>query len=401
VLLKRAMAAKLVSLATGFPVVAVTGPRQSGKTTLVRAVMKKHRYVSLETPDDRAWATNDPRGFLARFDGPVIIDEVQKVPDLVSWIQTAVDEKRQPGKFILTGSHNFLLMQGVSQSLAGRCAILHLLPFSLAELAGRPPLNLASPLPGGARPCRPGPSRITLEETLIAGFYPPVRAAGLAPMDWYGSYIQTYVEKDVRAALNVGDIEAFGRFLRLCAGRSGQLMNLSSLASDCGITHTTAGRWLSVLEASFIVILLRPFYRNYGKRLIKAPKLHFLDCGLLCYLLGIHKSDELHTSANRGAIFESMVVSELYKNFANRGERSPLYHWRDAKGHEVDVLADLGSRQVPVEAKSARTVPSDFRSGLDHWRSLAGKSSGRPILVYGGDEAAVREDVSLIPWYAL
>ena len=390
------MAPKLRALAGSFPVVAVTGPRQSGKTTLVRAVMKRHRYVTLEAPDERSFAAKDPRGFLARFDGPVIIDEIQRVPDLFSWIQVAVDERRSPGRFVLTGSHNFLLMAGVSQSLAGRCAILHLLPFSLAELASRKPVNLEAP------PTRPPRlPRAGLEETMFSGFYPAIRSSRLDPRDWHGNYIQTYLERDVRSVLNVGDIEAFGRFLRLCAGRTSQLLNLSSLAGDCGITHTTANRWISVMEASFIIVLLRPYYRNFGKRQVKSPKLHFLDSGLLCSLLGVRNPDDLHVSPHRGAIFESMVLSELYKNFANRGEKPPLYYWRDSKGHEIDILVDFGSRQVPIEAKSARTVPDGFAANLAYWSTLAGKSAGRPILVHGGSEMMARDGISIIPWFAL
>jgi len=399
-MIERTLATKLKQAATQFPVVTVTGPRQSGKTTLVRAVFKDYEYVSLELPDQRSFALEDPRGFLGQFDEPVILDEVQRAPDLFSYIQVLVDDHPEwIGRFILTGSQNFLLLQSVSQSLAGRCAVMHLLPFSLAELTGRKPLSLDSL--GKSLPKNPKPPDVGLCETLHTGFYPRIHDKHLSPRDWLAGYYQTYLERDVRNVLNVGDIETFGRFARLCAGRCGQILNLSGLASDCGVSHTTARRWLSVLEASFVIILLRPHHRNFGKRLIKSPKLYFVDTGLLCYLLQIHSSRELVHRAERGAIFESFVLSELYKNFTHRGEQPRLYFWRDTAGHEVDVIVELDAKLVPVEIKSAQTVAPDFFDNLVYWRKLSGDVRGPSALIYGGDRAFHRSGVCVYPWHVL
>lgn len=398
-MIQRTLAKKLKEAAAQFPVVTVTGPRQSGKTTLVRAEFRAYDYVSLESPDQRAFALDDPRGFLAQFNGPVILDEAQRAPELFSYIQTLVDERDRPGEFVLTGSHNFLLLQSISQSLAGRCAVLHLLPFSLAELERRPPVPI---LKLGREMSRVAKApRRDLMEVLFTGFYPRIHDKGLPARDWLAGYYQTYLERDVRNVLNVGDLEAFGRFARLCAGRNGQLLNLASLASDCGITHTTAKRWISVLEASFLIALLRPHHRNFGKRLIKGPKIYFLDTGLLCFLLRIQSPEDLHHHAARGAIFESFVLSELYKNFLHRGEPPELYFWRDSTGHEVDILIDMGNRLIPVEAKSARTVAADFFDGLKYWKALGGGEQGAAALIYGGDRPFKRDGFFVYPWFVL
>jgi len=398
-MIRRTLRTRLRQAARDFPVVTLTGPRQSGKTTLARADFKDDAYVSLELPDERAFALEDPRGFLAQFDGPVILDEVQRAPDLFSYIQTAVDERDRPGQFILTGSQNFLLLERVSQSLAGRCAVLHLLPFSLAELAGRPPVSLADF--GGERTRRPPPPAFGLYDLLFSGMYPRIHDKHLAPRDWLASYCQTYLERDVRSIVNVGDLEAFGRFIRLCAGRNGQLLSLTGLAADAGVTHTTARRWISLLEASFLVFLLRPHHENYGKRMIKTPKLYFLDTGLVAFLLGIRTPAELEVHSLRGAVFESFVVSELHKNFLHRGEQSSLYFWRSSAGHEIDVLIDFGARRIPVEIKSAQTVAGDFFAGLNSWGELAGQTGGPAALVYGGDRHFRQSGVTVYPWFAL
>ena len=392
-MIPRTLTPVLLKAATRYPVVTLTGPRQSGKTTLAKAAFPGHAYVSLEQPDERAFALEDPKGFLARFKGPVILDEVQRVPDLFSYLQGIVDEEDRPGHFILTGSSHFLLLQSISQSLAGRCAVLHLLPLSLAELEGRPSLDLGK-LAGK------GSSR-DLEETLFTGFYPRIHDKGIPPRQWLADYYQTYLERDVRNVLNVRDLEAFSRFVRLCAGRSGQLLNLSGLAADCGISHSAARGWISVLEASFVVTLLRPHFGNLGKRMIKSPKVYFQDTGLLCHLLGIREPAELHTHSCRGGIFEGFVLSELTKNFLHRGETAPLSFWRDSAGHEVDFLVESGKGVLALEAKASRTLAGDSLDGLRYWRGLAKKPSARAALVYGGDEGYVREGVTVLPWSVL
>jgi len=394
--LKRHLARKLLADAKRYPVVTVTGPRQSGKTTLVRSVFADRSYVSLENPDHRAFALEDPRGFLNQFPEGVVLDEVQRAPDLFSYIQTLVDERDKPGQFILTGSQNFLLMQRIGQSLAGRCSVLHLLPFARSELLGRPPLS-----PGKLGRSTPPPDEPAdnLFEVLFKGFYPRIHDKNLPPQDWLRNYYQTYVERDVRELLNVGDIETFGRFIRLCAGRSGQLLNVSSLGADCGISHATARRWLSVLEASFLVYLLRPHHRNFNKRLLKSPKMYVLDTGLLCYLLRIRSSSDLVTHAQRGAVFETFVLAELLKSYLNQGADPDICFWRDSAGHEVDLLVDRGSELIPIEVKSGETIVDDFFKGLRFWKSLPGQAEAPAALVYGGSASAKRKGVAVYSWH--
>lgn len=398
-MIQRTLSGVLRERASQYPVVTVTGPRQSGKTTLVRAAFPEHAYASLEDPELRSFANSDPRGFLGQFAGSVILDEVQRVPDLFSYIQILVDEEDQPGRFILSGSQNFLLLRSISQSLAGRTAVLHLLPFSLAELRQREPFpveRIGRELPAASR--EPGEG---LLETLFRGFYPRIHDRGLDPTTWLGDYVRTYVERDVREIVNVPDLETFGRFLRLCAGRNGQLLNLTSLATDCGITHTTAKRWLSILETSFLITLLRPHHRNFGKRLIKSPKLYFLDTGLLCYLLRVHSAEDLRYHASRGPIFESFVLAELTKRFLNQGREADLYFWRDSTGHEIDIVIDQGSTLVPVEVKAGQTIAGDFFANLTFFRGLAGDPAGPAALVYGGDRTFEQQGVKVYGWEVL
>jgi hypothetical protein len=308
-MLARYLQKKLISLSKQYPMVTITGPRQSGKTTLVKSLFPHKRYTSLETPSNREYAETDPQGFLKQLAGGAIIDEIQRVPKLLSYIQTIVDEEQKEGLFILTESQQLLLLDKVTQSLAGRTALLTMYPFSFEELS-KNKIN-----------------KKHLNTQLITGGYPRVYHRKLNPTEWYEDYIATYVERDVRSIKNVGDLSTFTRFLKLCAGRSGQLLNLSELGNDCGINHNTAKSWLSVLEASYIIFLLQPHFVNFNKRLIRSPKLYFLDAGVLCYLLNIKDPATIHTSPYRGQLFETFIISELVKYYANRGMRVPVYFW--------------------------------------------------------------------------
>jgi uncharacterized protein len=377
--LQRSTEPTLRKLIDGYPVIVLTGPRQSGKTTLVRHVFEDMAYVSLEEPDQREFAHTDPRGFLGTIPKRAILDEVQRAPDLLSYIQSIVDQEQDRARYILTGSQQFGLLSTITQSLAGRAALVRLLPFSLGELQGH-----------GRTPDR-------LEDLLWQGLYPPIHDRGLEPDIWYSNYVNTYLERDVRQMVNVRDLSTFQRFLRMCASRTGQLLNLSSLATDCGITHNTAKAWISVLEAGYIVHLLLPHHANFGKRLIKTPKLYFLDPGLASWLLGIQRPDQLATHPMRGPLFETWVVSELLKARFNQGKASNLFFWRDRTGHEVDVLIDTGSGLIPVEIKSGATITNDFFSGLRFWQELSG-GTDPAILVYGGDQEQQRSGTRVIPW---
>lgn len=394
-MIERHLAKVLQKAAGQYPVVTVTGPRQSGKTTLVRATFPDHDYVSLEAPDYRAFALEDPRGFLKQYPGPVILDEAQKTPDLFSYVQVLVDEEPQAGRFIITGSQHFLLLAKISQSLAGRCASHYLAPLALTEIIQRPPMAIATI--GAVIPRHPPPSE-SLWTVMHRGFFPRIHDQQLDPQDWLRNYYQTYLERDVREITNIGDMESFGRFVRLCAGRCGQLLNLVSLANDASVSHSTAKRWLSILEASFVVFLLRPHFKNFNKRLVKMPKLYFMDTGLLSYLLRIRDADDLTRHSMRGAIFENFVIVELLKNDLNRGQDADIYFWRDSRGHEIDLLIESGQQLIPVEIKSGETVIDDFFKGLDYWRQLSGGLDSPAALVYGGEASYQRRGVAVYSW---
>jgi predicted AAA+ superfamily ATPase len=375
-MLNRAAFSTAQRLAQGFPVLAITGPRQSGKTTLARALFADKPYLTLEDPDERAFADADPRGFLARFPDGAIFDEVQRCPGLFSYLQGIVDERRRMGEFILTGSQQFGLMSNIAQSLAGRVGLLQLLPFSLAELKE-----------GGKLPAM-------LDAAMFQGSYPALYDRPVAPGDWFPNYVSTYVERDVRQLLAVRDLSLFQRFLKMCAARSGQLLNLSALAADCGISHVTA-------RECYIVYLLRPYHRNFGKRLVKMPKLYFLDTGLMAYLLGIRDADSLATHASRGALFETLVVSEWVKRAFNAGQTAELYFWRDSAGHEVDLLIPQGARFTPVEIKSGATFSGDWTAALRKLSALFGDAALPPGIVFCGEGLYEREGCRIAGWQAL
>ena len=379
-MIPRAAANTLQRLTKGFPVVALTGPRQSGKTTLAKAVFADKAYVSLENPDEREFAEQDPRRFLQRFDDGAILDEVQRCPVLLSWLQGLVDERGRMGDFILTGSAQFDLVSGITQSLAGRVGRIELLPLSAGELAG------AGKLPH------------SLNEALYRGSYPALYDRELAPDDWFPNYVATYLERDVRQLIAVRDLAQFQRFVKMCAARSGQMLNLAALGADCGISAVTAREWLTVLEASYLVMRLPPYHRNFGKRVVKTPKLYFLDVGLMAWLLGIRDAAAIETHAARGALFETYVVSELVKQRFNAGRPADLYFWRDNVGHEVDVLYETPRGLQAVEIKSGSTFAPDWPAAARKWQTFAGDEALAPIIVYGGDGRYEREACRVVGW---
>lgn len=379
-MIERKLEPTLRRLASAFPVVAVTGPRQSGKTTLVRNTFDDKPYVSLEDPIERDFAREDPRGFLARFANGAIFDEAQRWPELFSHLQGLVDADRCPGRFILTGSQQFGLLAGVTQTLAGRVGMTRLLPLALAEL------------PDGEL------DRLAPDALMLKGLYPALHAQPIAAGDWHPSYVATYIERDARQLLNIQDLSIFQRFLRLCAGRCGQLLNLSALAGEAGIAQGTARAWLSVLEASDLVFLLPPYHRNFGKRLVKTPKLYFVDVGLAAWLLGIRDSAVLAVHPMRGALFETLIVSEFLKARCNAGQPADLWFWRDNNGLEADLVFELGNRLQTVEIKSGHTPTTDYiRAGQKSAR-FAGAEALMPWLIHGGDESYERSGVRALGW---
>jgi len=379
-MIPRTAKATLDRLARGFRVLIITGPRQSGKTILSRAAFPGKPYVSLEASNERIFAATDPKDFLARFPDGAILDEVQHVPELLSHIQTLVDEDRRPGRFVLTGSQNFGLAAKITQSLAGRAAVLHLLPLSRHEL------RQAGIEPG------------SLDELLFKGLYPALYDQPVAPTDWYASYVTTYLERDVRQIANVHDLLQFQRFVGLCAARTGQLLNLASLASDCGISQGSARSWLGVLQASYIVFLLPPHHENLGKRLIKTPKLYFHDTGLAAFLMGVQDARHMSIHASRPALFETFVVGEFLKHRFNAGLPSNLFFWRDNIGTEVDVLVEDGSGLFPIEIKSGSSMSEDSFTGLRRYLKYAGHRVTGAGLVYGGEDSYTRSGFTVRSW---
>lgn len=383
-MITRKLADKLLQLATYYPVVVVTGPRQAGKTTLCRATFPDKPYVSLESLDFREFAESDPRGFLLEYRQGAILDEIQQAPGLVSYLQAEVDENQKPGRFILTGSQHFGISQIISQSLAGRCGLLTLLPPDFDELQS------FSEFPDD------------LFTLLWQGAYPRIYDHNIPAHQWLADYIATYVQRDVRQVLNVGDLLTFSSFLKLCAGRTAQEINLSSLGGDAGISHNTAKSWLSILEASYIVHRIPAWHVNIRKQIVKAPKLHFLDTGLVCNLLQIREPGQLRLHPLRGAIFESWVVSELYKAMAHQGEQPILHHYRESRGLEMDVLVQRDDCLHAVEVKSAATAAPDFFVAFDQ---LAGRIQTANlslrldnVVVYGGETSQQRSKARLLCW---
>jgi hypothetical protein len=366
-----------------FPAIAIQGPRQSGKTTLAKAVFPSHVYISFEDPDTKLLAQEDPRQLLKIYENEhgIIIDEFQYVPQILSYIQLEIDTKKRPGYFILTGSQNFLMNAAITQSLAGRIAILTLLPLSVNELAQNKIIeNDAS-------------------KVVFNGGYPRIYDEHIAPQKLYPSYIQTYIERDVRQLINVGDLGVFTKFLKLCAGRVGQMLNLSEIAGVCGISATTAERWISVLEASYILYRLQPYFNNYNKRLTKSPKLYFYDTGLACSLLDIESPTSLALSPFYGSLFECFIISDISKQYFNAGKRPSTYFWRDLNGRiEVDCIIEQESKLYPIEIKSGQTIVSSFFDAIEKWRELANVDVSHCFLIYGGDLVQERSRAQVIGW---
>lgn len=379
-MIQRLIKKKFLQFVHQYPVVMLTGPRQSGKTTLCKQVLPHKAYVSLETPDVREFAHSDPRGFLAQYPDGLIIDEAQRVPELFSYIQGIVDDKKKSkGMFVLTGSQNFQLLDKVNQSLAGRTAILKLLPFSMSEIKSHV-------------------RKLTLDEMLLKGFYPRIYDEKLDPHEALSFYFQAYVERDVRSLLHVRDLSSFQKFVRLCAGRVGQVLNLTNLGSDAGISHTTAREWLSLLEASYIVFLLPPYHKNFSKRLTKAPKLYFYDVGLASYLLGIENAKQMQRDPLRGHLFENLVVMEFLKRRYENAEASNLSFFRDSNKNEVDLIMPSQEGLWAIEIKSSQTVASDFFKDLHYFNQISAGANIKNILIYGGGEHQMRSSGEVIGW---
>lgn len=382
-MINRTAAKRLSKLATSFRSVAVVGPRQSGKTTLCKSVFPNKPYISLENPDISEFAKTDPRGFLAQYKNGAILDEIQRAPHLFSYLQQVLDETKKKGLFILTGSNNFLLQENISQSLAGRIAYLQLLPLSLQELNENKKL------------------KADYSWHILHGGYPEVITKKITAADWFTGYINTYVERDVRQLKNISNLSQFTKLLKLCAGRTGQILNLTSLSNDCGIDQKTVAAWLSVLQSSFIIYLLKPYHGNFNKRIIKTPKLYFYDTGVACSLLGISNAKQIATHAAKGGLFENMIISELLKERFNAGIADNLYYWRDKTGNEVDIVLDYAGKLTAMELKAGETISQDFFKGLEYFAALNTKPIHK-VLVYGGKEEQQRSNGIIIkPWNKL
>lgn len=376
---QRKMQQELIAAAESYPVVTITGPRQSGKTTLAQLTFPQKPYINLEAPDTRERILMDPRSFLESHPHGAIIDEIQRAPVLLSYIQPFVDARDEKGLFILTGSHQMALHEAVTQSLAGRCALLTLLPMSLSEL------NRAG-------------FDLPLDQALLQGGYPRIFKDHLNPTKAYASYFHTYVERDLRQLIHVKDLAQFQKFVRLCAGRIGQLLNLEGLGNEVGVSSHTIKEWISILEASYIVIRLQPYFENFGKRLLKTPKLYFTDVGFACYLLGIETITQLERDPLRGNLVENLVFLELIKSRLNIGLDPKLYYLRDAHGHEVDFLFQKGHELIPIEVKASKTFNKSFVDNLIFFKNLAKERMQDGFVIYGGIEKQTFNSFTLLPF---
>lgn len=377
-MIQRELSKKLLEASKLFPVIAIFGPRQAGKTTLSKSIFANYTYKNLEDPSEREFAVSDPKSFLNQnYDG-MIIDEIQRVPELFSYIQVIVD-KNKNAKFVITGSQNYLLMENITQSLAGRVYLSRLLPFSVQELN-----NIYEP--------------INVNEIIYKGFFPPIYDRNIPISDWMPSYIQTYLERDVRQIKNITNLDLFSRFIQLCAGRTGQLMNISSIGNEIGVTDNTIKSWFSVLEASFIIYMLKPFYKNFNKRIVKSRKLYFIDSGLASSLLNIRNINQMETHFLKGGLFENLVIIEVLKYFFNKGEIPQLYYWRDNKGNEIDLILEIDNKLFAIEIKASQTISSHFFYNLNYFEKIVDKTEIKKIIVYSGYQYQYRNDIHIIPW---
>lgn len=382
-MIARILSKKITEAAKKMPVVAVTGPRQSGKSTLIQQLFPNYTYVNLEEIEKRRFAKDDPRGFLKNVGEYAILDEIQHIPDLLSYIQVIVDREKENGKYIISGSQNLLLMESVSQSLAGRVAIFNLLPFSLEEIQNTP---FALP---------------DYEHYILKGFYPRIYDYDLNPSEWLLDYIQTYVERDLRQVINVSDLGAFRQFLEIAAGRIGQLVNFSDMANVVGVSYQTIKKWLSVLQTSFIIHLVRPYHRNFNKRIVKSSKLYFYDTGLACALMNLRQVDDINRHFAKGALFENFIINEILKYNFNRNLHPGHYFWNAAGVNEIDLVLDKGGQLFPIEIKSGRTINPQFFDSLVYFQQVSGAIPENSFLVYGGDEVQERSLAQVLGWQHL
>lgn len=379
-MIARTISPRLQKMMSKYPIIGILGPRQSGKTTLARSHFPALGYVSLESPDNREYATKDPRGFLETHKPPVILDEIQKTPELFSYIQEKVDISGKTGQYIITGSQNFTLNEKISQTLAGRIYLAHLPTFTLSELSGA---NMETG---------------HWQEYAHKGTSPRVWDKDLAPTEWYPSYVQTYLERDVRDMKNISDLRDFQTFLRLCAGRAGQSLVLSSLSNELGVSHNTVKSWISVLEASYLIFLLKPYYKNMKKRLVKSPKLFFLDTGMMTHLLNITDANQIETHPLKGSIFENLVISEIIKTQINSGKTDLGYYIRDKSGNEVDYVTERSGSLSFTEIKASKTFHVDYLKGINYWNKIFGSTTNDRHLIYSGDEERVMNGTQILRW---